>query len=454
MRIRTLLPVVVVALSSTLLNSPLTSAADPLSALPKLELQDGDAIVFLGDSITHQCLYTQYVEDYFYTRFPNMRLTLHNAGVGGAQAWDALQRFDEDVAALHPKYVTILLGMNDGHYQPFDAETFATYRQDMGELLKQIEAAGAIAVPMTPTMFDARAARLRDKDNKRDPESTALYNSVLAYFGTWLRDVSQESGLGYVDMWSPLNNITLEERKTDPNFTLIQDAVHPGPAGQVVMATAIVSDLGLPRGVSSIRVFKQPNGTPKATATGGELSDLQFGDDTVSFTWQAQSLPWVLPEEAQLGVELTKLGHRLSGEKLEVHNLPPGKYSLTIDDRAVGTYDSSALGRHIELQGNAQTPQYQQALDVATLNKQRNEGPVRALRGEWSQFQRYARARRAAESQPDNEELAKQLSAVSKNIEGMDERVAAHIAAAKQIEDQIFTINQPPARKYEIRRVE
>jgi hypothetical protein len=33
-----------------------------------LDLKDGDTLVFLGDSITHQCLYTQYIEDFFYTR--------------------------------------------------------------------------------------------------------------------------------------------------------------------------------------------------------------------------------------------------------------------------------------------------------------------------------------------------------------------------------------------------
>ena len=48
----------------------------------KVELKDGDTFVFLGDSITHQCLYTQYVEDYFYTRMPKVRIHFHNAGVG------------------------------------------------------------------------------------------------------------------------------------------------------------------------------------------------------------------------------------------------------------------------------------------------------------------------------------------------------------------------------------
>src|SRR5690242_15012298 len=48
--------------------------ADPRLTPPfdKLDLKDGDTVVFLGDSITHQCLYTQYLEDFFYTRYPNV----------------------------------------------------------------------------------------------------------------------------------------------------------------------------------------------------------------------------------------------------------------------------------------------------------------------------------------------------------------------------------------------
>ena len=108
-----------------------TAQADNKSPVATLDLQDGDCIVFLGDSITHQRLYTQYVEDFFYTRFPVKRIKFHNAGVGGAKAWDALERFDRDVAAYKPKYVTVLLGMNDGRYQPFDEETWQTYYDDM-----------------------------------------------------------------------------------------------------------------------------------------------------------------------------------------------------------------------------------------------------------------------------------------------------------------------------------
>lgn len=445
----------VIGIVCLLLLSAVPAATAPgqevQAPLAAVELQDGDSIVFLGDSITHQRLYTQYVEDYIYTRFPHMRLKLHNAGVGGARAWDALQRFDKDVAAYEPKYVTILLGMNDGSYRPFDQATWETYRKDMTELVEQIESIGATPIPMTPTMFDSRAAFARDPN--RDPETATLYNSVLAYYGAWLREVAYQRGYGFVDMWSPLNNITLAERKKDPAFTLIKDAVHPDAPGQVVMAVALVADIGLPAQVSNIVISPKANGDANVRAAGGEIRDVKWTDGGLEFTWQAESLPWVLPEPARLGVELTRLGHRLSREALEVHGLPSGRYSLTIDGVEVGTYNSTALERHIELQGNDKTPQYQQALEVAKINQQRNEGPIGALRGEWSKFQGYARKKREAEAAPDNPQLKEQLAQLEQQISGMDERVEQANASARELEDQIFMKNQPPARRYVLQRV-
>lgn len=433
-----------------LLVAAATFAQDLPAPLAAVEVADGDSIVFLGDSITHQRLYTQYVEDYFYTRFPKLRLKLHNAGVGGARAWDALARFDADVAAYKPKYVTILLGMNDGQYTPFTQEIFDTYQHDMSELLARIKGIGATPIVMTPTMFDARAARATNRE--RPTDATQLYNSVLTYYGTWLREVAVENGYGFVDMWGPLNNITLQERKTDADFTLIKDAVHPDAPGQVVMAVAVIADSGLPKQVSRIMINLDGN-EASADADGGTISELKKTDDGVAFTWQADSLPWVLPPDAELGVKLTALGHRLSREALEVHGLTPGRYALTIDGTEVGKFGVPALERHIELQANDKTPQHAQALEVAMLNKQRNDGPIGQLRGEWSKFQQYARAKRQSDANPDNADMKAELAKAQTAIDGMDGRVAAANAAAREIEDQIFTKNQPPARKYVLKRV-
>jgi hypothetical protein len=320
----------------------------------------------------------------------------------------------------------------------------------MTSIVQSIQKIGATPIVLTPTMFDARVRRAIRPD--ADAESTSLYNAVLAYYGAWLREVATEQGLGFVDVWAPLDNLVLEQRKSDPTFTLVPDSVHPGPAGHVVMAMAIIHDLGLPRQVSSIRITRSGDSPQRISVTGGQLSNLKWRDDSLEFNWQAECLPWVLPEEAQVGAKLTDLGHSLSQESLEIHGLAPGRYTLTVDGQNVGSYDNVELERQVELQENAKTPQYQQALAVAQLNQQRNAGPINALRDEWWNFQDYVDARREAKAHPDSDKCQEDLCAAEQKINGMESRVAEDDAEAKKLEDKIFELNKPPMRKYALVR--
>lgn len=443
-------PTQLIAAACLVASALCVSAEDFPAPLRTLELNDGDCVVFLGDSITHQRLYTQYVEDFFYTRFPNKRIRFHNAGVGGAKAWDALQRFDRDVAAYKPKYVTILLGMNDGAYQPFNQKIFDTYMQDMNEVVEKIKDIGATPILMTPTMLDARAARMKGKDT----ESQEFYNSTLAYYGTWLRDVAQRKGYGFVDMWSPLNNITINERETNPTFTLIEDAVHPGPSGQLIMAYAILDDLGLKGPLSTIKINVSRKPPMVTREQGGALEDVQVTDSGVTFNWKADALPFVVPDQAAEGAKLLHLSHRASREALNVFGLPGGTYQLLIDDEPVGEYTATRLADGIELQHNAKTPQHRQAAKVAELNKTRNDGPIGDLRNEWRKFQQYARLKRQVAEQPDNAKAAEQLNKAEAAIEGMEQRVQKAEAEAKAIEDEIFKVNKPEQHRYELKRID
>ena len=92
------------------------------------------------------------------------------------------------------------------------------------------------------------------------------------------------------------------------------------------MAVAMIADLGLPRALSNIRITVQSGKSALVRGTGGKVSDLRATPDGVEFTWLANSLPWVMPEEAALGAKLTKLGHKHSREALEIHGLKPGRY--------------------------------------------------------------------------------------------------------------------------------
>ena len=82
-----------------LLSSLLFAAAvGPASPAP-VPIGDRETIVFYGDSITEQNLYTAYLETFLLSRFPNKDLAVFNLGWSGDTASGGNKRFARDVAA-------------------------------------------------------------------------------------------------------------------------------------------------------------------------------------------------------------------------------------------------------------------------------------------------------------------------------------------------------------------
>jgi len=79
-------------------------------------LKEDERVVFLGDSITEQHLFSNFVETWLSLRFPKRRLSFFNAGWGGDTAPGSLARLDRDVLQLKPSLAVICLGMNDAGY--------------------------------------------------------------------------------------------------------------------------------------------------------------------------------------------------------------------------------------------------------------------------------------------------------------------------------------------------
>src|SRR5258707_10949109 len=86
--------------------------------------KDGDVVVMIGDSITEQHLYSNYVEMWTVTRFPNWKLTFRNVGIGGDRSGGGNSRFARDVLAWKPTAMTVDFGMNDGNYRAFGEDAF------------------------------------------------------------------------------------------------------------------------------------------------------------------------------------------------------------------------------------------------------------------------------------------------------------------------------------------
>lgn len=432
-------------------------ASDFKKTFPGMELADGDMVVFIGNSITHQCLYTQYIEDYFYTRTPHLRIHFHNAGVSGDVAADVLRRFEEDVEVFQPKYSSILIGMNDGRYQDFDHEIFHTYKKDMSLLLDRLHQLGTKPILITPTMYDLRPALKGHNWINPERADTIHYNATLAFFGSWILQAANERGLGYVNMYAPLNRITRQNRKEDPEFTLIKDSVHPGPDGQLVMALAFLRNIEADPVVSSIHLELNNKGWEVVNTEKGKIKKLD--GKGIRFQFKAESLPWVVPEEASLGFKLTHAGHRMGRELIRITGLNKGEHALLIDGKSVGSYSHLQFSQGIELQENVLTPQYQQAMEIAQLNKKRNDKAIRPMRDIWlgrKLMWRFNNAPDDFDDEAEKEETRKELIKYFGSLEmepfldAFPEMLAPSKQLARDLEDQIYEINKPVSHTYEI----
>jgi lysophospholipase L1-like esterase len=338
-------------------------------------IQDGDVVVFYGDSITEQKLYTSDVENFVLTRYPGRHIRFVNSGVGGDKVSGGWAgpidfRLRRDVYAYHPTMVTIMLGMNDGYYRPFDEGILATYTDGYRHIVDQIEA----TLPQTgitllkPSPYD---------DVTRDPESVAAYNAIMIRFGDLVGKLAVEKHTLLADLNLPVVEALTAAKNRDAVLApaLIRDRVHPGPGIHWVMAEAILKAWNAPSVVTRIEIDAARGRVADAVNT--EVTQLQR--TKAGLTWiqndRALPLPFASAESdpfTSLIESVSDLNQSLNQEMLSIHGLVDGVYELRVDERLVSEFTSSQLSVGVNL-STLDTPMLGQARLVAFDTAQKND---------------------------------------------------------------------------------
>ncbi|MFA6549429.1 MAG: SGNH/GDSL hydrolase family protein [Candidatus Margulisiibacteriota bacterium] len=201
-------------------------------------LKKNDRIVFFGDSITEQHLYTNYVETYLATRFPGLNLSFLNAGWGGNSAPEGAARLDRDVLALKPNVVTICFGMNDGYYCEMRDEILKFFSDAMNEIVKRLKAAKVRVVLLTPGMVD--------HSRKKELAEINYSGRNLRILADFVLSLAKREHLPVYDIHKLMTEVDAAAKKDSPDFTMIPDSVHPDPAGHLVMAYGLLKALRVP----------------------------------------------------------------------------------------------------------------------------------------------------------------------------------------------------------------
>ncbi len=303
--------------------------------------KNGDHVVMMGDSITEQHLYSNYVEMWTLTRFPAWDLTFRNVGIGGDRSVGGNTRFKRDTTPYKATAMTVDFGMNDGAYKAFDEAGFKTYMGGLQGIADQAKAAGIRMAWVTPQPLDTG-----------DPGSTALtaYNLTLERFSDGVKTTADRNSGLFVDQFHPYLAALDKARKAASSYDRITggDAVHPGPPGQALMAYGILKGLGFPVTVSSVLIGVQSSGELKVHARNCTVSGLTQDGDTLRFECVDSALPF-FPDEARPILKWAPILDEMNQYSLKVSGLKPGRYSIRLGGAAVAEYTASELAERVNL---------------------------------------------------------------------------------------------------------
>jgi lysophospholipase L1-like esterase len=329
-------------------------------------LRDGDRVVFYGDSITQDGGYSRFVEEYVRTRFPRWDVRFYNAGVGGdtvrgGWAGPVDVRLERDVIALKPTVVTIMLGMNDGGYKPFDPMTLSAFGEGYRAIVAKLRQAlpGVRLTFIRTSPFD---------DVSRPPQFAPGYDDALRRLGCYVATLGANEKATVADFRDPVNAGIAAVLRENPDLArqVVPDRVHPGPAGHTVMGAALLRAWNAPPLVSRVAIDAAAKTVVAAEST--EVTGLAAAAESgLSWTQLDRALPLPLSFE-DATVELAQKSgadlESLDQELLQVTALAAGRYELRIDGQTIGTFTDAELAKGVNL-ARYNTPMRWQAFAVA-----------------------------------------------------------------------------------------
>lgn len=186
-------------------------------------------ILLIGDSITDSHRgedpeglgfgYVRLIHDYVLTTYPEKEIEIINRGISGNRVIDLEARWEEDVLALNPDYVSISIGINDVWRQLDRANIDQVYPEQFERVLNELcEKTNARLILMEPTIIE------------ENPTSEG--NQKLREYVEIVRKLANKYGAVLV----PTHEDFQQYLRSGNTQKLTTDGVHMNSAGNMLMA--------------------------------------------------------------------------------------------------------------------------------------------------------------------------------------------------------------------------
>jgi lysophospholipase L1-like esterase len=369
-----------------------------VSAQAVKPFNQGDRVVFTGNSITDGGHYHSYIWLYYMTRYPNRRIDIFNAGIGGDVAGQIADRLQTDVFSKNPTVVTITFGMNDTGYKLLSGAKADSAYQKAVAIAAQSYSKITQALNQHPQVRKVMiGSPPYDETSKINGLILHGKNAAIQKIIELQQKAAKNYRWDFVDFNRPMVAINLAHQQQDTLFTLQgKDRIHPYNDGHMVMAYLFLKAQGL-SGVKVADVIIDADSKSILKQENCQLSNLNIKGSTINVTYQAFALPYPTDTEprgggVQLrsqadGLQWVPFTNQFNQEMLTVKGLKAKqRYRVKIDSALIGSWTGHNLDEGINLATIQSTPQYQQALAVMHLNEERWSIERRLREYYWLQY--------------------------------------------------------------------
>lgn len=341
-----------------------TTAQEPAPALPEgfSIYEDGDVVGFIGDSITHarycDISYIEALNQYYLCTLPDRRVEFRNLGVAGYKTCDILDIYDIDPGFQGITKAVIMLGTNEAilRYSP------EKYISDMDKLitgLKEDGLTGKDILLLTPPFCDEKAA------------SGSLFKiekTLLQYIAE-LETKTQEWDVQYLDIHTPMAELTAKIQKENCENTLTTDGIHPNENGQLLIAYYLLQAQGAEKMVPVIQenaASQKENTTLRRTQKGTYGTIIQ------------ETLPWTVTAESLNFLNFYEPAKALYQEVLQIEGFSENTtYQVFMDEAELGAFTGRELADGINLAALMTHPLQRQLQQIAECNRQWHKAAVK-----------------------------------------------------------------------------
>ncbi len=196
---------------------------------------------------------------------------------------------------------------------------------------------------------------------------------MLVRYGEYVKALATKEGTSVADLntsvVAALKKAVELDKENAPK--LIEDRVHPGPGGQLIMAAALLKAWNAPALVSSVEI--EPTG--KVVHAANTKVENSNAEKPLAWTQLDQCLP--MPIDLRnpimaLAVKASDVEQTLNQQTLKVSGLSAAKYQLKIDDKDVAKLTKEELAAGVNL-ALFDTPMMRQALVVYEQTRRHND---------------------------------------------------------------------------------